>query len=456
MDGSSDPFGPMDADTTWLTRPMPGGRAAPAQAPPAPPDRPREPTPPRPPHRAGSVAAILGTPGRGPLVECAFGLLSVVPLLRAHTPPAPPAQIRVQLEEELRVFADRAQSRGVEQRQVALGHYALCALLDDAVLNTPWGAHGTWRSSSLAGALHHDAAAGEHFFGYLEQARRHPERSRPVLELMGACLALGFQGRYRIAPQRRLPALQQIRRDVLATLRRLDGAGEGEDLSPHWRGAALAPGPAARRIPLWVSATGALTLLGLAYAALLLGLGAAGERLDAAIAALPPASPVAILRSAAAETPALTPVPVPADSGLEAGIRACLAKSGYDEPGAVGGLPEGLRLRLPDAGLFASGSAELRPTVQPLLLCLAESLKGAEGRVAILGHTDDRPMRTPRFPNNWELSLARAEAVAAVLRPMLGGERLRVFGRADTEPVAPNYTEAGRSRNRRVEVLLLR
>jgi type IV/VI secretion system ImpK/VasF family protein len=110
----------------------------------------------------------------------------------------------------------------LDGRLVGLAHYALCALLDDVVLNTPWGARGAWRANSLAGALHHDAAAGEHFFDYLEQAKAQPERNRPVLELMAACLALGFEGQYRIAPQGQA-ALQQIRSELYSTFRRMGG-----------------------------------------------------------------------------------------------------------------------------------------------------------------------------------------------------------------------------------------
>jgi type VI secretion system protein ImpK len=444
MDVSNDPFGLLDSDLTQLARPVPGGRPARAAAPPAPP-------PARPRYRAGGAGIVLGTPGRGPLVQCAFGLLSLVPLLRTRTPPAAPEHLRTRIEDELRAFAERAQANGIDQRLVALGHYALCALLDDVVLNTPWGAHGTWRANSLAGALHHDAAAGERFFAYLDQAMREPERSRPVLELMAACLALGFEGRYRIAPQGQA-ALPQLRRDLFGMLHRLDGEDDGS-LSPQWRGVDATHVPVARRIPLWVFASGALAVLVLAYAALAVRLGAEAGRLDAVIAALPPSAPASIDRPAA-DAPA--PAPVPARAALEPRLRACLAEAGRTEPEAVSETLLGLRIRLPDAGLFASGSAKIQAAVQPRIACIAEILKGTEGRVAVVGHTDNLPIRRPAFASNWELSKARAEAVAALLRPVLGAGRLQATGRADTEPLLPNDTEEGRNRNRRVEILLAR
>jgi type VI secretion system protein ImpK len=444
----------MDSERTQFARPVPGGRPTRAPSPLSP--RASAPPPPRqaPPGRAGGAAAVSGTPGRGPLVECAFGLLSLAPLLRARTPPAEPEQLRAQVESDLRVFSDRAQAKGLDGRLVRLGHYALCALLDDVVLNTPWGARGAWRANSLAGALHHDAAAGEHFFDYLEQAKAQPERNRPVLELMAACLALGFEGQYRLVPQGQA-ALQQIRTDLYSTFRRMGGGDDGE-LSPHWRGAAAAHVPISRRVPLWVYSSAALALLVVGYAGLAVRLGADSERLGAAVASLPP-GPVSIVRQAAA-VPAPPPraAAVPRAAALEPRLRACLPEPMRSRPEAVAENFQGLRIRLPSAGLFASGSAELQPAVEPLIACLAGVLRGAEGRITVVGHTDNVPIRTARFPSNWELSKARAEAVAAVARPVVGAGRLQVAGRSDTEPVAPNTAEVGRSQNRRVEVLLVR
>ncbi|WP_241671556.1 type IVB secretion system protein IcmH/DotU [Dankookia rubra] len=423
---------------------MPGG---------CPTDRPSlepEPSQPAPPHQIGSLASIPGTPGRGPLVEYAFGLLALVPLLRAYTPPAPPEQLRIHIESELCIFTERAQASGLDQKLVFVGHYTLCAFFDDVVLNTPWGAHSMWRSNTLAAALHHDAGTGEQFFSYLEQASIQPERHRPVLELMFACLALGFEGRYRLIPHGR-SALQRIHADIFSVLRRLDGADEGV-LSPHWRGADTPSMPIVRQIPLWVFVSATLALIVLVYTALSIRLGGDGERLDAIVSSLPPAGPISIVRQA----PATLLVPlVPRTLTIEPQLRGCLPESMRAQPDTVFEGLQGLRIRLASAGLFASGRAELQPTVEPLIACLATILKDTEGKIEVVGHTDNIPIRTVRFSNNWELSRARAEAVAAVIRPILRTASLHVAGRADSEPVASNTTEDGRNRNRRVEILVL-
>ena len=323
------------------------------------------------------------------------------------------------------------------------------------MLNTPWGAHGTWRANSLAGTLHHDAAAGEHFFDYLDQARAQPERNRPVLELMAACLALGFEGRYRLVPHGQA-AIGQIRGDLLAMLRRLDEEDDGA-LSPHWEGAAAQHVPISRRIPLWVYGSATLALLVVVYAVLAVRLGthqrAAGHG-GGRPAAGRAGEHRAASRGRAGGAASLHPSRARRRLSRACG-RACPSRRG-GSPDAVAENLQGLRIRLPSAGLFASGSAELQPTVEPLIACLAGVLRTAEGRVWVVGHSDNVPIRTARFPSNWELSKARAESVAAVVRPAVGGGRLQVAGRSDSEPVAPNTTEDGRSRNRRVEILLLR
>jgi type VI secretion system protein ImpK len=77
--------------------------------------------------------------------------------------------------------------------------------------------------------------------------------------------------------------------------------------------------------------------------------------------------------------------------------------------------------------------------------------------VLVVGHTDNVPIRTARFPSNWALSQARADAVQRVLAEAVADPgRLTVEGRADTQPIASNADDAGRARNRRVEILLLK
>ncbi len=73
----------------------------------------------------------------------------------------------------------------------------------------------------------------------------------------------------------------------------------------------------------------------------------------------------------------------------------------------------------------------------------------------VIGHTDDVPIRTARFPSNWELSTERAASVVKLMAGKLQDpSRLKAEGLADSAPAAPNDSAANRARNRRVEIIL--
>ncbi|MDX5386331.1 MAG: flagellar motor protein MotB [Alteromonadaceae bacterium] len=113
-------------------------------------------------------------------------------------------------------------------------------------------------------------------------------------------------------------------------------------------------------------------------------------------------------------------------------------------------------IRVEEKGSFPSGSAQLTWEFEGLLLDMAEVLADMPGDLAVEGHTDNIPIRTERFFSNWDLSAARAAAVANVLlaRDQVSPERLRVTGLADTRPRVANTTADNRAKNRRVEIII--
>lgn len=121
----------------------------------------------------------------------------------------------------------------------------------------------------------------------------------------------------------------------------------------------------------------------------------------------------------------------------------------------------GLVIRMSDAVLFESGADRLLPKGRRLLARLAPTLRRLGGEILVEGHTDDRPFRRGGEgfgDGNWELSYRRGLAVAAFLRKP-GGipiDHLAITARGPTRPLAPNDTEEGRARNRRVEIVLLK
>ncbi|MBI1208337.1 MAG: OmpA family protein [Azospirillum sp.] len=116
-----------------------------------------------------------------------------------------------------------------------------------------------------------------------------------------------------------------------------------------------------------------------------------------------------------------------------------------------------IRITLPAASTFPSGSDDLGPEMATTIDQVADVMARSSGRILVVGHTDDIPISTWRFRSNWELSSARAIAVLKRLaaRPALDERRLVVMGHADTSPLVPNRTPEDRSRNRRVEIVLM-
>lgn len=116
----------------------------------------------------------------------------------------------------------------------------------------------------------------------------------------------------------------------------------------------------------------------------------------------------------------------------------------------------GLIISLADAGFFPAGEADIRPEALPMIDALAESLKDSSTMIRVEGHTDSVPIATARFPSNWELSTARANAMLAQLIARgIQTSRLSVAGYAGERPVADNSTPEGRAQNRRVDLVVL-
>src|SRR5690606_13800704 len=90
----------------------------------------------------------------------------------------------------------------------------------------------------------------------------------------------------------------------------------------------------------------------------------------------------------------------------------------------------------------------------PTLERIGEALALLPGPIEVTGHSDNVPIRSVRYPSNWHLSRDRAQSVATLLGEFVDPGRLKSTGKADTEPLAPNDSAAGRARNRRVEITL--
>ena len=118
----------------------------------------------------------------------------------------------------------------------------------------------------------------------------------------------------------------------------------------------------------------------------------------------------------------------------------------------------GLVVSMADTVLFPRGSAELTPEARTLLRPVGQALARLPNYLRVEGHTDNLPINTPAFPSNWELSTARATNVVRFLTGDAGidPQRLSATGYGEYRPVAPNDNEASMSRNRRVDIVVLK
>jgi len=132
-------------------------------------------------------------------------------------------------------------------------------------------------------------------------------------------------------------------------------------------------------------------------------------------------------------------------------LKSCLEESVEAE------FTEGsIVLRVEGNVFFKSGSSDLLPEASHILSDIIQIIQNnPHYDVDIQGHTDDRPISTPKFASNWELSAIRATTVLRYLiENGISEERLTATGFADLRPVASNYTPEGRRKNRRVEFVL--
>ncbi len=134
-------------------------------------------------------------------------------------------------------------------------------------------------------------------------------------------------------------------------------------------------------------------------------------------------------------------------------LRRFVSESGLEESVAVAKERDGVFLRIQDAAIFGSGSADIAAEMEAVMGQLGDMTKLIHVPVTVSGHTDDAPIRSPVFRSNWELSAGRAAGVARALVDRGHDPRLlTVEAYGEHRPVASNETTEGRALNRRVEL----
>ncbi|MEM6897948.1 MAG: type VI secretion system protein TssL, long form [Pseudomonadota bacterium] len=490
---NNDPFGePEDGDRT-IIRPNPGGRRnmggapAPTPAPQQPAPQPASPdfgagipqqAPPQPPAAAPGQAygegAAMGIPQQAPptasanphgsvtepsveqgvtgmnrINAAASTLFSLVSRIRNRAQHMDPEKLRRSVVAEVRGFETRALQAGIEAQEVKIARYAICATLDDVVLNTPWGGQSIWAQQSMVGTFHKETFGGDRFYDLLARLEKEPGRNIDLLEFLYMCLSLGFEGRLRVEPRGSEKHLE-IRAGLARIIRGQRGAIENE-LSPSWRGVEEPHRVLSIWKPVWITTAAVAVALTIVFVSLSWMLNRSTERVLGQLSVLDPGTPAELFRRA---PPPILPEPDPEEIDRVIGFLEVEIEEGIVE---VFQDHSTITVRLAGSGMFGSGSDRLEPSFDVPLSRVAEALDDTEGPIIIVGHSDNQPIRSSRFPSNQHLSLARAEAVMRTLAGQIAAaDRLEAEGRADAEPIADNSTREGRATNRRIEIVLVK
>ena len=117
----------------------------------------------------------------------------------------------------------------------------------------------------------------------------------------------------------------------------------------------------------------------------------------------------------------------------------------------------GVRIQVAASKIFPSGSAELKTDSARALEELGDILRESGRHVIIEGHSDDQPIKTEKYPSNWELSATRATKIVRYLiaREHIPADRLTAVAYADQKPIVPNTSEENRAKNRRIEIMIV-
>ena len=436
---------PPEDGTILRPRPGAGRRPAPPARPvSAPPEVSIErAAPAQTPRTSAHSGALEGAPafvefvasGRNPILQAAAPLLTFAARLQTSARQSDVAALRLQVAHGIRAFEDGLKASGIASEDALVARYVLCTFVDSAVLNTPWGAQSDWSGHSLLATFHRETGGGEKFFQILERLRADPARYIDLIELLYMCLALGFEGKYRL-DERGHAKLAELQHEVYRQIRELRGLRE-QELSPRWHGVQDTRNPLLRFVPWWMAAAAGLVVLVIGFVWFQARLVSAVAPIKAALAL-----PVAQVDYAAA-------------AARPNRLKELLAAEEQAGRLTVEELGDKTVVTLVAANLFRSASARVNPEHYATLREVALALEQVPGRVLVVGHTDDQPLRSLRYADNFELSRERALAVAHILEPVLGASgRVEWTGVGASQPrYLPVDTSENRARNRRVEIV---
>lgn len=370
-----------------------------------------------------------------PLLEAASPLLRAQADMPEYLEADAIPELRSLLEHEIRTFQKLCEQTNIRRDHMLGASYCLCTALDEAAMQTTWGKAGDsgveWITTGLASTFHEDRKGGDKIYLLIGRLMTEPKEHIDLLEVIYRILSLGFLGRYRFETdghRKHDTVRQRLYTEITAQRGPVPAA-----LSPHWEGDTRGRSRPFYDFPVWITAV-LLSLILLAmfgYAKYdLMTRSAAVEKQISEISRItPPRAPPALhLKELLKDEIAAGKVSVDEDDH-----HSAVTFHGDD--------------------MFIAGKATVNSSMQPLINKIAAEVVKVPGKVSVIGHTDNTPIRSRTFDSNQALSEERATQVMQLLQDAgVPANRLEVIGKGDAAPIADNKTFQGRAQNRRVEI----
>lgn len=400
--------------------------------------------------------------GVNPLVQAAAPLLILAGWLREQIAEVDLHRLHEQCAQELHNFQLQAVRAGASPEDVDAAGYTLCSLIDEAVLSTPWGMGSNWAARSLLLTFHNETSGWEEVAHIAGSALIDPPLYRAMIEFLYLCLSVGFDNHQRLGADG-VARLTNAREDLFASIQ-TSRDGTGAELSLQWQGVEDDKRRAVRRAaPLRVVAAGCGALLLAVFVCSSTSLSKRSESLNVTLARAGRDTTLSSARTSAsapaaasprAAAPAIEPPPLEPVANLKE-LLALQISQGVVHVGDLSGGRQTIILTVDD--LFASGSARINPRYTQLITEVAGAMEQVPGHYRITGHTDDLPVHSLRFADNFALSRERAQQVVSLLKMRIhDAGRLDFEGMGAAEPrYVPETLPGNRARNRRVEITLL-
>ena len=386
---------------------------------------------------------------RNVMVDHAAAVLALAASLKSGRVQIPLPHFHGQATAAIANFEHAIASANYGEEQRMRAKYALCATIDDIAQNLPGQAvdGAEWARRSMTVHFFSENIGGDRFWQLVDDMLSRPAQNGDLIELYHACLAAGFEGRFRVMPDGRR-RLDDVMSRLYAALEHPRSLSQVE-LSPHWRGQPTPRGRLGFWAPIILAGGVALALLFVIYVVLRLILMQTGDPASNALKGINPGEPLRLSRAAQP--------PVAAPSTQLQTLQTFLAPEIAQHLVVV--LEDGttVRVRTTVGELFKSGSDQLNPGHQPLFVRIGKAIETQPGPVSIEGDADSDKVSTLTFPDNIALSKARADTVAAIVKSQLSNpSRVTTEGLGDSQPIASNDTPAGKAQNRRVEIVVQR